>query len=112
MNEIVTPKLIRELKLLDKDSDIVYCIKRLNHYNGRVIKACGWYPDTVKRLFNKKTQTLIQIWCMTVITDKIRQISLIGSLKHYSFSNVSDLIQKMDKYTELYAEANIGKKLV
>ena len=110
-DEILTREMLNELKQLNKTDNTVYSFKRLNHYNGRIIKGCGWYPDTVKRLFNKKiTNFNTNMVHESVITERHNKITLDSFLKHYSYKSISELIQKMDKYTELYANANIGKK--
>ncbi len=53
-DEIVSEKLLNEIKKLNlEDEKSIYLINRLNHYNKKPIKCCGWYPDRVLRLFNK-----------------------------------------------------------
>ncbi|APC97391.1 glycosyltransferase family 2 protein [Francisella frigiditurris] len=109
-DEIITEELLNKLKKLEKNKETVYSFKRLNHYNGRPIKGCGWYPDEVKRLFNKKFTNFNTNMVHESVESK--HVELIqGDIKHYSFRNISDLLQKLDKYTELYANANIGKKI-
>ncbi len=94
------------------DPNTVYTLSRLNHYNGRFIKACGWYPDILPRLYhrnyagfnNRRVHESLQLG------PKNHVRSLKGHLKHYSFQNAEGLIQKMQQYSTLYAEENRYRK--
>lgn len=92
--------------------DHVFTLSRLNHYNGRLIRACGWYPDILPRLYhrgftrfsNRKVHESLLLPSETV------KQPLNGYLKHYSFENAEGLIQKMQHYSSLYADENRYKK--
>lgn len=111
-DEIVTPELAREILALELDSSRIYAMERDNHYHGRLIRGCGWDNDLVHRLFNRKN---------TRFDDKLIHEGLIGSksmptqllggrLKHYAYDNASQLLQKMQHYSTLWAEEHLGKK--
>ena len=55
-DEILPPEQVEAIRALDwSDSSKIYALPRLNHYRGRPIKSCGWYPDWVKRLYQRQT---------------------------------------------------------
>ena len=92
--------------------DIILALPRKNLYKNEWIKASGWYPDYVIRVFNKNyTKFNENIVHESVIVPKDAKIKrLEAGLKHYAFDSVSALLKKLDRYTELYAEQNKGKK--
>ncbi|WP_281526676.1 glycosyltransferase family 2 protein [Campylobacter avium] len=92
--------------------DIILALPRKNLYKNEWIKASGWYPDYVIRVFNKNyTKFNENIVHESVIVPKDAKIKrLEAGLKHYAFDSVSALLKKLDRYTELYAQQNKGKK--
>ena len=111
-DEIVTPELAREILDLDLDGSRLYAMERDNYYHGRLIRGCGWDNDRVNRLFDRKS---------TRFDDKLIHEGLSGSksmttqllrgrLKHYTYDDASQLVQKMQHYSTLWAEENRGRK--
>lgn len=96
----------------ENDSESIYTLSRLNHYNGRLIKACGWYPDILPRLYHRRFTRFSdrQVHESLLIPENAQSRSLSGRLKHYSFENAEGLIQKMQQYSSLYADENRFKK--
>lgn len=92
--------------------DIILALPRKNLYKNEWIKASGWSPDYVIRVFNKNyTKFNENIVHESVIVPKDAKLKrLEAGLKHYAFDSVSALLKKLDRYTELYAEQNKGKK--
>lgn len=93
-------------------SNAIYTLNRLNHYRGRPIKACGWYPDILPRLY-RKTHTCFtsrQVHESLIIPPNTNLIPLTGTLQHYSFEGAEGLLAKMQHYTSLFAQENRGKK--
>jgi glycosyltransferase involved in cell wall biosynthesis len=84
------------------DKDIgAYSLKRKNYLHGRWIKSCGWWPNCVVRLVDKNKgafdgKSIHESWHTTGTT-----IPLETSIEHISFKNYSDLIKKMDHYSNL-----------
>ena len=76
------------------------------------MKCCGWDNDYVNRLFNKKITTFNnkQVHESVIINKNIKLQKLIHSFKHYSFDNASQLIEKMQNYSTLYAKEHINYK--
>ena len=111
-DEVLTPELAREILSLPLDPSSVYSIQRDNYFNGKRIRCCaGWYPDPVIRLYNRKrTRFSHDAVHEKVLTEGLRVRALQYSLKHTPYRTVSDFLDKMQKYSSLFAEQNKGKK--
>lgn len=112
-DEIFPPELVEEIRQLDwTNPNFAYAILRINHYRGKPIKTCGWYPDYVKRLYNRTTVKFNSKWVHESldIPQNVKLVRLQKSFDHYSFDGASGLIDKMQKYSTLYAEQQSGKK--
>lgn len=94
------------------DEKTILALPRKNLYKKEWIKACGWYPDYVTRIFNKNyTKFNNNLVHESVIVPKNSNFKKLEfGVKHYAFENASSLLKKLDRYTELYAEQNKGKK--
>jgi len=97
---------IEKIKSLNLD-DIPYdCFefKRKNYLHGKWIKVAGWYPDYVRRLFNRKKTEFLPIKTHTKITSK-NFLRLNAHIIHYSFENYQDMINIMNKYSTWQAQS-------
>ncbi len=83
-----------------------YWIPRRNWFMGRWIKHCGWYPDYCQpKLFHRHSMRYCD-------EDEVHEgwavEGSIGYLQHdvlhFSFQNLSQLIRKIDQYSELGAD--------
>ncbi|WP_249961838.1 glycosyltransferase family 2 protein [Histophilus somni] len=112
-DEILQPQLIQEISQLNFDEPRkVYALLRINHYRGKPIKTCGWYPDFVKRLYNKKLVKFDdkRVHEALEIADDIQVVRLKHEFNHYSFDSSEMLINKMQHYTDLFAEQQKYRK--
>lgn len=110
-DEVVTPELAKALLEMDPDPKSVYSFPRHNYFNGKFIQWCGWYPDRVVRLYNRKYTRFTDAQVHeSVNTDGMLQVSLEAPLIHYSYANLSDFLSKMQSYSNLFAAQNCGKK--
>lgn len=112
-DEILTSELVEEIRQLDFNQfNTAYAINRINHYRGRPIKTCGWYPDFVKRLYNRTTVRFNdrRVHEDLEISSSVQLQRLKHSFKHFSFDGAEGMINKMNKYTTCYAEQHCGKK--
>ncbi|QGM80904.1 glycosyltransferase family 2 protein [Otariodibacter oris] len=108
-DEIFDPELINEISKIDfTDINKVYEILRINHYRGKAIKTCGWYPDYVKRLYHRSSVKFNdkQVHESLELSPDISVIRLNNHFLHYSFDGATALINKMQQYTTLFAEQN------
>lgn len=112
-DEVLSADLLKDLSERKLDLNLVYKVSRRNHYRGKWIKGCDWYPDSVIRLYNKtKTDyNEAKLHEKIVIQDDQRLETLSGEIFHYPYENVSQLIQKLDHYSSLYAQEKKAKKI-
>jgi len=88
------------------DAPQAFWISRINWFMGRWIRHGGWYPDYPQpKLFRKEAlryrdeDEVHEGWD---VNGKIGHIDL--DILHYSFEDLSQVIRKMDRYSELGAE--------
>jgi len=103
-DEIVTAELADEVQQLHLEPHTVYTIPRQNEFNERWIRACGWHPDRVTRLYNRKSTR----WSdhevhESLITEGLEVAQLRCPLRHISYTGVMDMLEKMRLYGDLWA---------
>lgn len=110
-DEVLEGKLIEEIKKIELGKNLIYSISRKNLYRGEWIRACGWYPDFVSRIFNKNfTKFNDNEVHESLIVPKNGAVKRLTShIRHYPFDNIQQLISKMDFYSTLWAKNNIKK---
>ncbi len=113
-DEVLENECIKELKNLELQEDNIIALSRKNLYKGEWIKACGWSPDYVLRIFNKNFTRFNDnlVHESLVLPSNVKKIHLKNGLKHYAFRDISHLINKMQYYSSLWAKQNIHKKVV
>lgn len=111
-DEVLTGALRDEINNLNREPNAIYSFPRLNYYNKKLVKCCGWHPDRVARIYNKRVTGFSEqlVHESLIRTSDIRTIHLKHPIKHYSFENASDLLQKMQRYCELFAKEHKGRK--
>lgn len=107
-----TQKTSQNTREIPKETILAF--SRKNLYNGEWIKACGWYPDFVWRVYNKTYTRFNEnlVHESLIIPKDARAIKLPpqASLKHYAFKDITHLLDKMQHYTSLYVKQNPRKK--
>ncbi len=103
-DEVLTPELSLSVKEALNDSSFSgYYLNRLTFYLGRWIKH-AWYPDWQLRLAKREKCR----WVGELVHETLKVEGKVGYLKgdllHYSYSSVSEHLQKIDKYTTLFAQ--------
>ncbi|MEQ8303989.1 MAG: glycosyltransferase [Cyclobacteriaceae bacterium] len=87
---------------LDKDG---YTMNRLSSYAGEWIRTCGWYPDTKLRLWKNGKG----VWQGQGIHEKVEIEGtasigrLEGDLLHHAYDNISQFLEKIQRYSDIYA---------
>ncbi|EAK7770663.1 TPA: glycosyltransferase [Campylobacter jejuni] len=111
-DEVLENECIEELKNLELQEDNIIALSRKNLYKGEWIKACGWWPDYVWRIFNKNFTRFNDnlVHESLVLPSNTKKIYLKNGLKHHAFRDISHLINKMQHYSSLWAKQNIHKK--
>jgi len=106
-DERVTPELKEEILTIINSqfpSFNGYYIPRRNHYLGKWIRHCGWYPDYKLRLFRRGKGKFNERMVHESVVVEGRKGHLKSSLDHYSYKNLSDHLSRIDKFTSLAAE--------
>jgi glycosyltransferase involved in cell wall biosynthesis len=111
-DEILSDELIKEIHNLSLDKDAVYRIRRDNYFQGKWIRGCsGWYPDRVLRLYNRKSTSFTNAAVHEkIVVGSLKIIDLTYPMKHTPYRSISEFLAKMQMYTTLFAEQNVGKK--
>jgi len=106
-DETVTPELKEEiLAIVNSQFSTLegYYIPRKNHYMGRWIRHCGWYPDYKLRLFRKGKGRFNERTIHESVVVEGKKGFLKSCLSHYSYKNLSDHLSRIDKFSTLGAE--------
>lgn len=100
-DEEVSKELKEEIlaKVLEDDEQISgYEINRVVFHLGKWFRKGGWYPEYRLRLFRKEAAT----WGGEDPHEKVlvagKTEKLIGELLHYSFKDLRDHVQRLEKY--------------
>ena len=81
-----------------------YSFPRRNYFQGRWIRHMGWWPDRVVRLFRKDSGRMSP----TMVHEAVIVSGLVQELEfpidHYTESNLSNILKKIDHYSSLGAQ--------
>ena len=111
-DEVLPQPLVNEIKALKLDENTGYEFLSHNFFNGKHIKCCGWHPRLVVRMYNRKKT------CFDP-SKEVHEVVIIKNLKihrlknplfHYPYRSISDFLEKMQKYSDLFAIQNRHKK--
>jgi glycosyltransferase involved in cell wall biosynthesis len=109
-DEVLSDKFIESLKKLVLDDSTLYQINRVNYYKETLIRYC-WAHDNIVRLYNKtKTSYTDADVHEKIIIDGFKVSMILGNIKHYPYSSISEFIKKADYYSTLFAQDRVGKK--
>jgi glycosyltransferase involved in cell wall biosynthesis len=102
-DEVMTEELAVEIFSLKLDDKTTYSFWRKNFYRGKHIRGCGWYPDRVTRLYNRKATQFSEAKVHEkILTRGLKCISLKSPVLHYPFDSVSSFLKKVDVYSGLF----------
>lgn len=109
-DEEVSVKLKSEIISLElnQKSD-GYFIPRLTFYLGKWIYHSGWYPNFQLRFFRKSKGKFAGILVHETVQLEGKTSNLKNPLHHYSYKNISDHLQFIDRYSELCAHEKFKK---
>lgn len=110
-DEIVSNELLHEIHSLTLNPQAIYSISRHNYYRGKFIKGCGWYPDRVLRIYNRKvTQFSDALVHESIMKKDLEIIFLKKPIYHFPYETTNDFLTKMQHYSSLFAKQYHGKK--
>jgi len=105
-DEKVTPELKEEILAIVNSQFPTfegYYIPRKNHYLGRWIRHCGWYPDYQLRLFRRDRGKFSNRLVHESVAVEGTKGYLKACLDHYSYRDLSDHLTHIDMFTTLAA---------
>ena len=109
-DEVLSEEFIYTLNKKKLKNDLVYSILRINYYKKSKVRHC-WGDDVLVRIYNRtKTSFTNKKVHEKVITQNFKIESIRGNIRHYPYSNISEFIIKLDRYSSYYAQENAGKK--
>ncbi len=110
-DERVSPELATSIERLKKSTpeDIDgYLITRKTNYLGRWIMHSGWYPDRKLRLFKKnKSSWSGRIHERLVLNGRLDLLD--GEILHYTYRDMNDHIQRLNRYSYMQAQDIVAK---
>jgi glycosyltransferase involved in cell wall biosynthesis len=111
-DERATPALAAEVQELMRRGPASpgYRVSRVSRYLGRWIRSTDWFPDYHLRLYDRRAAR----WSERTVHESLELVAdparkrrlprLRGELLHYPYRDVSEHLQKIDRYTTLIAE--------
>ncbi len=91
------------------DGVAAFEFQRKNFLHGRWIRHCGWWPDPLLRLVDRRQgrfsdDMVHEQW----LTDG-KVLPLPGVIEHHSFRNYADMIDKLQRYSTLGAAQMVAR---
>jgi glycosyltransferase involved in cell wall biosynthesis len=110
-DERISPELREEILEIKKEEPEYdgFLIPRQVYYLGKWIRHSGWYPDRKLRLFRKDKARWEGEYVheRLVIEGKIQKLS--GSIHHFTYRNISEHLDRINKFSELGAQKLYAK---
>lgn len=111
-DEVIDKELLNSIKTEKLNENTVYFFNRHTYYKKYRVKYCGWNNEKIKRIYNKsKTQIDNKLVHEGVIDKGLNTQELKGNVKHYSYTSISEILDKVNRYSSLYAIENSEKKV-
>ncbi len=85
-----------------------FSFPRKNFFQGRWIRHAGWWPDRVLRLFSRSAGRMTPVAVHEAVEVRGRITELDAPIEHYTESNLSKILQKIDKYSTLGARESFA----
>lgn len=99
-----TADMIRRIVSDAQPQTAGFSFPRKNFFQGRWIRHAGWWPDRVVRLFRRSSGRMTQATVHEAVEVQGQITELRAPIEHYTESNLSRILQKIDKYSTLGAE--------
>lgn len=110
-DEVLMPEIVSQINAMQLNDNTVVALSRLNYYGNRCMKCCGWYPDYVWRIFNRKYTRFNENIVHEGVENKpdTQKVYIKDAIKHYAADSMESIIQKMNRYTTLSAQEKYKK---
>ncbi|WP_257942236.1 putative two-domain glycosyltransferase [Campylobacter lari] len=111
-DELAKKEFLQELGQIEPNKEDIIALPRENLYNREWIKACGWWPDYVMRVFNKTHTSFNEnlVHESLILHKDSKKIKLQNGLRHFAFDDIDSLLDKLQKYSKLWALQNLHKE--
>lgn len=110
-DEVLDSSLVEILLNYKFDRGFIYSIYRRNYYDGKLIESSSWGNDWIKRLYNRNDTRFAENQVHDNFIDNLSNIRIKGGFMiHFPYEKISQLIDKMQFYSTLYAEQHYGRK--
>lgn len=110
-DESIDEDLNTVFKTKQLDSNVVYMVRFRNFYQNRPVRHCGWNNQKVKRVYNRNVTHYNSNYVHEdIISDNLKIEILSGHGNHYSYFSLPEFLEKVDKYSTLFARENVGKR--
>ncbi|MFH1842047.1 MAG: glycosyltransferase family 2 protein [bacterium] len=109
-DEELTPELNAAINNLPDEPDAAaFACNRLSRFLGKWIRHCGWYPDLVVRLFHKERARFNERLVHEAVEPEGPVQRLDGLLLHYTYENLEQYLDKLNRYTSAAAAAAVSE---
>jgi glycosyltransferase involved in cell wall biosynthesis len=112
-DEVIDPDLAQLVLSAKFERGNIYLIKRHNYFANSFINSSSWENDWIKRLYNRKDTKFVEneVHDSFEINHQIKYKKISpGFIYHFPYATVSELINKMQFYSTLYAKQHYTKK--
>lgn len=119
-DERVTPDLRHSILAFAGQQAGAARVARRNFFGSRWVRTCGWYPDYTVRLYDRRKCSFNERVVHEAVQCDGTIVTLQGDLLHYTYRDISDYLERMNRYSTLAAEeyhkngkkAGLGRLLV
>jgi len=111
-DEEVSHALRREIQELSVSPALPlagYRMRRVTHYLGQEVRVTDWYPDWQLRLFDRRRGRFTQVAVHESVSVRGAVGSLEGEIIHRPYRDEADHLRRIDRYTDLWAQAEHAK---
>jgi glycosyltransferase involved in cell wall biosynthesis len=99
-DERITPALAAEIRAaIEHDGIDGYRVPRISMFAGRFMHHGGWRPDHTRRLARRGHARYTDSWLHAHLRVEGRTGTLRESIVHYSYRNLDQVLQKLDRYS-------------
>lgn len=79
-------------------------VARENYFGNHWVRYCGWYPDYTTRLYDRRTCSFSESAVHESLHYDGKIATLAGNLVHRTYTDISDYLQRMNRYSTLAAK--------
>lgn len=101
-DERITEELKDELLAIEPEA-CAYKVARKSFFGNTWIKHCGWYPDFSLRFFKNGKALFKEVEVHEALEVEGSISELKSPMLHYTYKDVSDFVQRLNRYTSLSA---------